>query len=235
MTSKTKIGFLSLKDAAPDLDMTTARLRALIRSYRIPGYKFGGRWYVTGEDVARIAREGVPEPVPQRHDRTYRHIFSHPEVIEDFLKGFVAESWVDELDLSTLKKVSEAFVSDRLSARWADMVWEAQWRGQDMHACLMFEFQSTIEPYMPVRWLPILGAFYQDQVRQLREKKRVPELMLPPATTARGFRLPRGSIMESSLGGRLRSSGRRSPARRAKKGCCRFLCASSSSTWGECR
>ena len=108
MTSKTKSGFLRLKEAATDLDMKPERLRDLIHSFRVSGYKFGHRWYVTDEDVARIARHGVPKTVPQGHDRTYRHIFSHPEVIRDFLHGFVGQSWVEDLDLSTLRKVSEA-------------------------------------------------------------------------------------------------------------------------------
>lgn len=170
MTWNTTTDDLLLAQAAPDLDMTPRRLRSLIRSNRFPGYKKGNRWYVTPEDVARAEKEGLPKVVPQRHDRTYRHLFSHPEAIEDLLRGFFDESWVDELDFSTLKKVSEAFVSDRLTARWADMVWELKWRDWDMQVCLLFEFQSTPEPYMPVRWLPILGAFYQDHVRQLGEK-----------------------------------------------------------------
>ena len=40
------------------------------------------------------------------HDTGYRLLFSHPEMVRDLLTGFVPESWVAELDLDTLEKVS---------------------------------------------------------------------------------------------------------------------------------
>ena len=39
------------------------------------------------------------------HDNAYKNLFSHPQVVRDFLRGYVAEPWVDELDFDTLEKV----------------------------------------------------------------------------------------------------------------------------------
>ena len=40
------------------------------------------------------------------HDGSYKHIFSHPEMVADLLRGFVHEDWVARLDYGTLEKVS---------------------------------------------------------------------------------------------------------------------------------
>lgn len=52
-------------------------------------------------------KEGAPE-----HDRGYRRLFSHPESIEELLRGFVEEDWVRGLDFSSLEKVDHHFVGD---------------------------------------------------------------------------------------------------------------------------
>jgi len=37
------------------------------------------------------------------HDAGYKSLFSHPEMVEDLLRGFIHEDWVRDLDFSTLK------------------------------------------------------------------------------------------------------------------------------------
>ncbi len=38
------------------------------------------------------------------HDKTYKLLFSHAEMVEDLLRGFVPEEWVSQLDFATLEK-----------------------------------------------------------------------------------------------------------------------------------
>jgi len=51
------------------------------------------------------------------HDNSYKHLFSHVSMVEDLLKGFVKEAWVEELDFATLEKVNGSYVSDDLRGR----------------------------------------------------------------------------------------------------------------------
>ena len=57
----------------------------------------------------------------------YKLIFSHPEPVIDLLKGFVKGDWLDELDFSTLEKVSGVYTSDDLRERRDDVVWRIRW------------------------------------------------------------------------------------------------------------
>ncbi len=46
------------------------------------------------------------------YQNSYKLLFSHAAMIEDLLKGFVKEEWVEHLDFTTLEKVSESYVSE---------------------------------------------------------------------------------------------------------------------------
>ena len=54
------------------------------------------------------------------YDHSYKQLFSHPELIRDLLKGFIRERWTEELDLDTLEKINNSYVSDDLREREDD-------------------------------------------------------------------------------------------------------------------
>ena len=115
------------------------------------------------------------------HDNGYKLLFSHAETVADFLRGFVNEDWVREIDLSTLERVDGTYVSDDLRSRESDVVWRVSWRGSPLYVYLLLEFQSTVDPYMAVRVMTYLGLLYQDLIRQ----RAVPSSgLLPPVFLA---------------------------------------------------
>jgi predicted transposase/invertase (TIGR01784 family) len=114
--------------------------------------------------------------MPQ-HDSSYKLLFSHPQMVEDLLRGFVQEEWVRDLDFSTLEKVSGTYVSDDLRDRADDVIWKARWGENWLYIYLLIEFQSTVDPFMAVRILTYVGLLYQDLIRR---KDLSPTGKLPP-------------------------------------------------------
>ena len=53
------------------------------------------------------------------HDSGYKQLFSFPAMVEDLLRGFVREKWVDALDFTTLERKNGSYVSDDLREREA--------------------------------------------------------------------------------------------------------------------
>ena len=96
------------------------------------------------------------------HDTGYKKLFSHPEMVEDLLRGFVKEDWVQELDFSTLTREFNSYVSEELRERHDDMVWRVRFRGRWLYLYLLLEFQSRPDPWMAVRMLVYVGLLYQD-------------------------------------------------------------------------
>ena len=96
------------------------------------------------------------------HDAARKSLFSHPRMVEDLLRGFVAAGWSDALDLSTLQKLPAEFVSDDLRQRRGDTLWRVRVRdGTWIYLVVLLEFQSTVDRYMAVRMLVYTGLLYQ--------------------------------------------------------------------------
>lgn len=101
------------------------------------------------------------------HDHSYRLLFEHSDMVADLLKGFVHESWVQDLDFSTLERLPGAHVDDKLKKREIDMVWRLHYRGEDwLYIYLLLEFQSTVDPYMALRLLGYVSQLCQHLKRQ---------------------------------------------------------------------
>jgi predicted transposase YdaD len=79
------------------------------------------------------------------HDNSYKLLFSHARMVEDLLRGFIQEPWVQEVDFTTLERVSESHVSDDLHDREDDLIWRVRWRADWLYIYLLLEFQSTAD------------------------------------------------------------------------------------------
>lgn len=100
------------------------------------------------------------------HDPSYKLLFSHPQMVEDLLRGFVREPWVQHLDFSTLENVTATAISDDLRSRHHDLIWRVRYGPRWLYVYLLLEFQSTVDPYMAVRVLTYVGLLYQDLIRR---------------------------------------------------------------------
>ncbi len=102
------------------------------------------------------------------HDSGYKLLFSHPKMVEELLRGFVHEPWIEDLDFETLERAGASFTSDDLRERHSDMVWRLCWRGGErgwFYVYFLLEFQSTPDPFMAVRLLGYVALLLADLVR----------------------------------------------------------------------
>lgn len=76
-----------------------------------------------------------------KHDKWYTRIFSDPKIIEELLRSFVHEPFVNELDFSSLKKLNTKFIPVSERSRHADVIFEITSRGQTAYIYLYIEFQ----------------------------------------------------------------------------------------------
>jgi len=111
------------------------------------------------------------------HDKSYKLLFSHAEMVEDLLRGFVPEGWASQMDFSTLEKYPGSYVSDGLDKREDDVVWRLRCGGDWTYVYLLIEFQSSVDHFMALRVMAYLALFYQDLVRA---EKLVAGDRLPP-------------------------------------------------------
>ena len=111
------------------------------------------------------------------HDQSYKLLFSHARMVEDLLRGFVHEGWVQRVDFSTLERVTQSFVTDDLREREDDIIWRVRWgRQRWLYVYLLIEFQSTVEWFMAVRLMVYIGLLYQALIRsgEIRPGEQLP-------------------------------------------------------------
>src|SRR5262249_25117529 len=115
------------------------------------------------------------------HDRSYRLLFSHPRMVEDLLRRFLAEAWSDQLDFTTLEQVSASHVSDGLDRRDGDIAWRLRLRGAPVYLYLLIELQSEVLRFMALRQAAYLALFYQ---RLVDQGQLTADGLLPPVLLA---------------------------------------------------
>jgi hypothetical protein len=115
-------------------------------------------------------------PPRKRHDRSYRLLFSQPRMIEDLVRGFIREPWIEQLDFATLEPLNASHISERLHSREGDGAWRLRVRGTTAWVYLLVEFQSEVQRFMALRQAVYQGLFYQQLLKQgeLTEDGRLP-------------------------------------------------------------
>lgn len=102
-----------------------------------------------------------------QHDLGYRLLFSFPKVVEDLIRSFVPESWVEKLDFSTLQRVNASFVAAELKGREGDLLWKLSLRdGSPIYVYLLIEHQSQVDRFMAVRLMTYIGLLYQALIKE---------------------------------------------------------------------
>jgi predicted transposase/invertase (TIGR01784 family) len=88
-------------------------------------------------------------------------------MVEDLIREFVPESWVDKLDFSTLKRVNASFVAPELKGRDGDLLWQLCLRdGSPVYVYLFIEHQSKVDRFMAVRLMTYIGLLYQALIKE---------------------------------------------------------------------
>lgn len=83
----------------------------------------------------------------ERHDRSFRLLFSHPRMVRDLLRGFPPEPWLGWLDLATLERIElgkSGTSADRLGEL---LIWRVLWEGGSNWVYLLLRHQREVDPF----------------------------------------------------------------------------------------
>ncbi len=130
-------------------------------------------------DQNKVKPEQSKDQNKVKHDQSYKRLFSHPKMVEDLLRGFVHEDWVNQLDFTTLEVFKDSFVSDDLRSRHDDIIWRVRWGEKWLYVYLLLEFQSSVDNFMAVRIMVYIGLLYQYLIdsQKLKKKDKLPPVL----------------------------------------------------------
>jgi predicted transposase/invertase (TIGR01784 family) len=88
-------------------------------------------------------------------------------MVEELVREFIAESWIEKLDFSTLQRVNASFVGLKLKGREGDLLWKLCLRdGSPVYVYLLIEHQSRVDRFMAVRLMTYIGLLYQALIKE---------------------------------------------------------------------
>ena len=117
---------------------------------------------LTREQADQRPQMPAESTVRPMHDEHYKRLFAFPRMVEDLLRGFVREDWLDAVDFATLAKLSTAYVGDDRRSRHGDAVWRVRHRDAWLHVLILLEFQSRDDPDMALRILEYTTLLYRE-------------------------------------------------------------------------
>ncbi len=110
------------------------------------------------------------------YDRSYKDLFSRPEMVKDLLTGFVQEDFIDDIDFSKLQKLGTTYILQEYEKRETDLILKLNIKGQEAYLYILIELQSNPDKFIALRVLEYLVGFYQDLLKQ---EENLPD-KLPP-------------------------------------------------------
>ncbi|MDQ7822543.1 MAG: Rpn family recombination-promoting nuclease/putative transposase [Candidatus Eremiobacteraeota bacterium] len=106
------------------------------------------------------------------HDRGYKALFSHPRLVEELIRSFVKEDFVEDIDFSTISRSFTSFVTEEFKERETDIIWQVKAKESTLYFYLLIEFQSTVDRYMILRLLSYTALFYLELIKDEKVKNR---------------------------------------------------------------
>jgi len=100
-----------------------------------------------------------------KHDVGYKKIFSNPKIVEELVASFVNESWVKDIDYTTLERIDKSFITEEFIERESDVIYRAHFKDKEVYIYLLLEFQSTIDRFMSLRMLRYICELYEHLVK----------------------------------------------------------------------
>ncbi|NOT61340.1 MAG: Rpn family recombination-promoting nuclease/putative transposase [Acidobacteria bacterium] len=104
--------------------------------------------------------------IPNPHDRFFKELFSQRETAADFVRHYLPEAFVAQLDLTRLTIVKESFIDEELRQYFSDLLLRVRLKqGRAVFIYLLLEHKSKPDEFVALQllvylaqiWRPFLG------------------------------------------------------------------------------
>jgi Putative transposase, YhgA-like len=102
----------------------------------------------------------------ERHDRSFRLLFSHPRMVRDLLCGFPPEPWIEWLDLATLERIDLGKTGTSPDRLGELLIWRVLWEGGSNWVYLLLRPQREVDPFMGLSLATCQTLLYLELARR---------------------------------------------------------------------
>jgi predicted transposase/invertase (TIGR01784 family) len=99
----------------------------------------------------------------QLHDKFFKITFGMKDSVRDYLIHFFKKEIVSQLDLDSLTPETTEFISPKMTAYFADVLWQCKLKnGEDINIAFLFEHKSYPEKYHHVQILRYMVEIWEN-------------------------------------------------------------------------
>ncbi len=106
-------------------------------------------------------------------DKFFRRFFQEKQIIQELLVHLVKQSWVKDLDFTTLERVERSYITNNFQERASDVIWKIKYKTSDIYIDVLTEIQSSNDNTMPIRILDYIGSFYENEYKKLNIGEKI--------------------------------------------------------------
>lgn len=110
--------------------------------------------------------------IHNQHDKTYKSFLTDKKDFIEFLKGFLKESWVEDIKEEQVELVNKSFVLKDYTEKEADLIYKVKIEDNEIIFYILLELQSTVDFTMPYRLLEYMLALWKNIFSNKTEKER---------------------------------------------------------------
>jgi Putative transposase, YhgA-like len=119
--------------------------------------------------------------IPNPHDKFFKETFSRLEVAKSFIEEAFPKEIQDNLNLNSLKLSNASYVDEMLKEHFADLVYQAEYKGVKATITLLFEhksYQEDFPEWQLLRYMTNIWGEYQKQKKKDKKGKK-PSIVIP--------------------------------------------------------
>ncbi len=113
-------------------------------------------------------------PAQSPHDALFKGVFSDLQHARPLLQAALPEGLSRAINWSALELRPGSFVDEALRARHSDLLFSTRLNESPLFLYLLFEHQSTADPWMPLRLLRYMLAIWQRHFEEAPRSRRLP-------------------------------------------------------------
>jgi hypothetical protein len=122
--------------------------------------------------------------IPNPHDKFFKESFSRIDVVKSFIEEVFPDYLRDNINLNSLQLTNASFVDDMLKESFADLVYEAEYKGVKASITLLFEHKSYQENFPEWQLMRYMTNIWGEEQKQSTEdekskKSKKPSLVIP--------------------------------------------------------
>lgn len=118
------------------------------------------------------------------HDGLFKAVFSQPERAAEELRHVLAPELAASIDFATLTHEPGSHVDEELRERHTDLLFSALLAGAKIRIYVLFEHQSSVDPWLPLRLLGYMLKIWE-KLREAEPDARCRRSCRWCSTTAR--------------------------------------------------